>query len=238
MTIPVDPGGPAIAEPPPTQIAELIDVIRNVTVLVKEQAKDLRQSKRLRRLISSLDAPGIEGSDETEGRPALLYWLSRVDEIIDPLERIFVDQLLDAYSLDARSFEALGLTADGPAWRLKHAAFSVAHAYAQQSPPWYLTAEGKVQHTIEQRKTAFKLGDSIVGTGLAAIPGAGGVLAEGYKEVKENLEALGGIAKKGASAVAAGAKAAGRGIVKVVTAPAKIFKRKHPPPREPVTAEG
>ncbi len=97
------PGGPAIAEPPPTQIVELIDVVQSVMVLVKEQAKDLGRSKRLRRLISSLDGPGIRGSDETDGRPALLYWLSRVDEIIDPLERTFVGELLDAYSLDVLS---------------------------------------------------------------------------------------------------------------------------------------
>ena len=237
MTVPVDPGGPAIAEPP-TQISELIDVIQNITLLIKQQAKDLGRSKRLRRLMSSLDGPGIGASHETEGRPALLHWLSQVDAIIDPLERTFIDQLQTAHSLDPSSFDVLGLSANSPAWRLKHAGFSVAHAYAQRSPPRYLTAEGKLIHTIEQRETAFKLGDSIIGTGLAAVPVAGGLLSEGYQEVKENLEALGGIAKKGASAVVAGAKATGRVIVKVVTAPARIFKRNTPPPQEPVTAEG
>ena len=229
----VDPGGPALAEPPP-QIAELIDVIRKVTVLIKEQAKDLGRSKRLQRLILSLDGPGIEASDETAGRPALLYWLSQVDEIIAPLELAFTDRLVAAYSLDPPRFEELGLTASSPAWRLKHAGFSVAHAYAQQSPPWHMTAEGKLLQTIAQRDTAFKLGDSIIGTGLAAVPVAGGALSEGYQEVKENLEALGGIAKKGASAVVAGVKRAGRVLVRA----GRIFRRNAPPPPEPVTAEG
>jgi hypothetical protein len=237
VTINVDPGGPAIAEPPPTEIAELIEVIRKVTVLIVEQANDLGRSKRFRRLIASLDGPGIEASDETAGRPALLHWLTQVDEIITPLERTFIDQLVAAYSLDPPRFEQLGLTASSPAWRLKHAAFSVAHAYAQQSPPSYKTAEGKRQQKIEQRALAFKLGDSIIGTGLAAVPVAGGPLSEGYQEVKENLEALGGIAKKGASGLAAGAKSAGRVVVKVTTAPARIFRRNAPPPPEPVTAE-
>jgi hypothetical protein len=238
VSINVDPGGPAIGEPPPTQIAELIDVIRNVTVLVKEQAKDLERSKRLRRLISSLDGPGIEASDETAGRPALLYWLTQVDEIIAPLERAFIDQLVAAYSLDPARFEDLGLTANSPAWRLKHAGFSVAHAYAQQSPPGYMTPEGKVLWTIEQRDTAFKLGDSIIGSGLAAVPAVGGALSEGYQEVKENLEALGGIAKKGASAGVAAVKGAGRVLVRVITAPMRIFRRSAPSPQEPVAEEG
>jgi hypothetical protein len=119
----VDSGGPAIAEPPPTQIAELIDVIQKVTVLIREQAQDLGRSKRFRRLISSLDGPGIEASDETADRPALPYWLTQVDEIIAPLERTFIDQLVAAYSLDPRRFEELGLTVSSSAWRLKHAGF-------------------------------------------------------------------------------------------------------------------
>lgn len=238
MTINVDPGGPAIAEPPPPEIAELIDVIQSVTVLIKEQAKDLGRSKRLQRLISSLRGPGIGASDETAGRPALLHWLTQVDEIIAPLERAFIDRLVAAYSLDPSRFEELGLTASSPAWRLKHAGFSVANAYAQQSPPSYMTAEGKLLQGVEQRAPAFELGDSIIGTGLAAVPVAGGPLSEGYQEVKENLEALGGIAKKGGSAVAAGAKGAGRVLVRVVTAPGRIFRRNAPPPPEPATAEG
>ena len=224
MSINVDPGGPAIAEPPPTQIAELINVIRNVTVLAKEQAMDLGRSRRFRRLISSLDGPGLGASDETAGRPALLYWLSQVDEIIAPLERAFIDQLVAAYADDPARFEDLGLTASSPAWRLKHAGFSVAHASAQQSPPFYMTAEGKLRWTVEQRETAFKIGDSIIGTGLAAIPGPGGALSEGYQEIKENVEALGGLLKRGASA--------GGAVVK------RIFRRNTPPQTEPVTAEG
>lgn len=153
------------------------------------------------------------------------------DRIISPLEQTFVDQLVAAYLFDPDSFERLGLTASSPAWRLKHAGFSVAYAYSQQSPPRYKTAEGKVLDTIERRETAFKLGDSIVGTGLAAVPVAGGLLSEGYQEVKENMEALGGMANKGASAIVAGAKGAGRAIV-------KVFTRNAPEPREAVTAEG
>jgi hypothetical protein len=42
----VDPGGSAIAEPPP-QIEELIGVVRKIADLIKEQAKDLGRSKRL-----------------------------------------------------------------------------------------------------------------------------------------------------------------------------------------------
>jgi hypothetical protein len=72
---------------------------------------------------------------------------------------------------------------------------------------------------------------------LAAVPVAGGPLSEGYQEVKENLEALGGIAKKGGSAGVAGAKGAGRVVVKVATAPRRIFRRNVPPPPEPVTAQ-
>jgi hypothetical protein len=227
VTSNVDPGGPAIAEPPPTEIAELIDVIHDVTKLVKQQAADLVRSKRLQRLISSLDGPGIGASAETAGRPALLYWLTQVDGIIGPLEQAFTDQLVATYSLDPDRFDDLGLTATSPAWRLKHAGFSVAHAYAQQPPPRYMPAEGKLHRTIEQREPAFKLGDSIIGTALVAVPVAGGALSEGYQEVKENLEALGGIARKGASAIVALAKRA-----------ARIFRRNAPAPQEPVTAEG
>lgn len=225
----VDPGGPAIAEPPP-QIQELIGVIRQVTVLIKEQARDLGRSRRLRRLISSLDGPGIGASGATEGRPALLYWLSRIDEIIGPLETTFINQLVTAYSVDPARFEALGLTADTPAWRLKHAAFSLAAAYAQQEPPWYLSAEAKVIQEIEHRGPAFEIGDSIIGSALAAVPAAGSFLSEGYQEVKENLEALGAVARKAASAAVAATRRA-LGWV------ARPFKRNTPPPREPATAE-
>jgi hypothetical protein len=225
----VDLGGPAIAEPPP-QIQELIGVIRQVTVLIKEQARDLGRSRRLRRLISSLDGPGIGASEATEGRPALLYWLSRIDEIIDPLETTFINQLVAAYSVDPARFEALGLTANTSAWRLKHAAFSVAAAYAQQEPPSYMSAEAKVLREIEQRGPAFEIGDSIIGSALAAVPAVGSFLSEGYQEVKENLEALGGIAKNAASAAVVVARRA-FGLI------AKPFKRNTPPPREPATAE-
>jgi hypothetical protein len=132
--------------------------------------------------------------------------------------------LVAAYSDDPSRFEQLGLTANSPAWRLKHAGFSVAHAYAQQAPPRYMTSEGKRLRRIRQRDTAFKLGDSIIGTGLAAVPAVGGALSEGYQEVKENLEALGWIAHKGSSAAVAIAK--------------RIFRRDAPPSPEPVTAEG
>jgi hypothetical protein len=237
VPINVDPGGPAIGEPPPAQITELIDVIRNVTVLVKEQANDLGRSKRLRRLILSLDGPGIAATDETTGRPALLHWLTQVGGIITPLEEVFINELVTGYLADPPRFEQLGLTATSPAWRLKHAGFSVAHAYAQQSPPPYMMPEAKRQRKVKRRETAFKIGDSIIGTGLVAVPVAGGPLSEGYQEVKENLEALGGIAKKGGSAAVAGAKGAGRVVVKVVTAPRRIFRRNVPPPPEPVTAQ-
>jgi hypothetical protein len=237
VTINVDPGGPAISGPPPAQIAELIDVIRNVTKLVKAQAKDLGRSKRLQRLILSLDGLGIEGSDETAGQPALLYWLSQVDEIITPLEEAFIDQLVAAYGVDPTRFEDLGLTVDSPAWRLKHAGFSAAYAYAQRPPSRFRRAEGKLLGGIKRRKTAFKIGDSIIGSALAAVPAVGGGLSEGYQEVKENLEALGGIAKRGASAGAAVVKGAGRVAIRVITAPGRIIRPKAPPPPEPVTAE-
>jgi hypothetical protein len=184
----------------------------------------------LRSLISRLDGPGIGASGETENRPVLLYWLSRIDEIIDPLETIFINQLVAAYAVDPARFEALGLTANTPAWRLKHAAFSVGGAYAQQEPPWYLSAEAKVLREIEQRGPAFKIGDSIIGSALSAVPVAGSFLSEGYQEVKENLEALGEIAKKAASAAAVVAR---RALERI----AKPFKRNTPPPREPATAE-
>ena len=143
----IDQGGPVIADPPP-QIQELIGVIRQVTVLIKGQTGDLGKSKRLRRLISSLDGPGIGASEATGGRPALLFWLSRIDEIIDPLETAFIGQLMEAYSSDPARFEALGLTADSPAWRLKHAAFSLAAAHSQEEPPWYLSAEARLAREI------------------------------------------------------------------------------------------
>jgi hypothetical protein len=219
----VDPGGSAVVEPPPPEIDELIGVIRNITKLMKDQARDLSRSKRLRRLILSLDGPGIGPTNETAGRPALLHWLSKVDEIIEPLETTFIDQLVAAYSSDPQRFEVLGLTANSPAWRLKHAGFSVAEAYARQPPSRFKTAEGKVLQEIEQREPVFALGDSIIGTGLAAVPV--NLLSEGYQEVKENLEKLGGVAKKGASAVATGTKSVGRVVRKVVTKPLKIFKR-------------
>lgn len=96
-------------------------------------------------------------------------------------------------------------------------------------PPWYLSPEAKLAREIEQRGPAFKIGDSIIGSGLAAIPLAGTFLSEGYQEVKENLEALGAIPKKAGSAAAA----AKRGLGRI----AKAFERNAPPPREPVTAE-
>jgi hypothetical protein len=83
-----------------------------------------------------------------------------------------------------------------------------------------------VLQTIGQRETAPKLGDSVIGTGLAAVPLLGGPLSEGYQEVKENLEALGGIAKKGASLLGAGAKGMCRVIVKVWRPPRSIIR--HP----------
>jgi hypothetical protein len=94
-----------------------------------------------------------------------------------------------------------------------------------------VTAEGKLRKTIEQREPAFKIGDSIIGTALAAVPVAGGPLSEGYREVKENLEALGGIAEKGASAVVAGMKRARRAVVR------RIVRRNAPPPQEPMPAD-
>jgi hypothetical protein len=156
--------------------------------------------------------------------------LSQIDEIIDPPETTFIDQLVAAYSADPARFEALGLTASTPAWRLKHAAFSVAAAYAQQEPPWYLSAEAKGIRKIERRGPAFEIGDSVIGSALTAVPVAGSFLSEGYQEVKENLEALGEIAKRAASAgVALARRAAGR--------IAKPFKRNAPPPQEPATAQ-
>jgi hypothetical protein len=77
---------------------------------------------------------------------------------------------------------------------------------------------------------AFEIGDSIIGSALAAVPAVGSFLSEGYQEVKENLEALGGIAKNAASAAVVVARRAFGRI-------AKPFKRNTPRPREPATAE-
>jgi hypothetical protein len=85
-----------------------------------------------------------------------------------------------------------------------------------------------VLREIEQRGPAFQIGDSIIGSALAAVPAAGSLLSEGYQEVKENLEALGEIAKKAASAAVAVAR---RALGRI----AKPFKRKTPPP-QPATA--
>jgi len=225
----VNVGGPATGDPPP-QIEELINVIRSITALVKAQANDLGRSKRFRRLISSLNGPGVEPAEGIgDERPALLYWLSQVDEIIDPLEVTFINELISAYSANSESFRQLGLTADSPAWRLKHAGYSVAEAYANGPPSRFKTEEAKIVETAEKREPQFKLGDSIIGTGLAAIPALGGPLSEGYQEVKENLEALGGILKKAPSALGAAGKAVGRTAVKVVKAPLKILKRNGAP---------
>jgi len=231
----LDTGDLSIADQPPPDIEELIDVIRKITVLIKEQARDLSRSKRLRRLISSFDASVIAASVETAGRPALLHWLSQVGTIVEPLEREFIDQLRDAFSSNPSRFEDLGLTSNSAAWHLKQAGFAVAQAHAEQAPPWYKTDDGKVLYVIEERETVFKIGDSVIGTSLVAVPVAGSYLSEGYKEIKENVEALGGIAKKGASGGAAGAKAVGRGLVKVVTWPWR--RGDAPVPQVPVIAE-
>jgi hypothetical protein len=225
VSLDVNLGSPGTADPPP-QIQELINVIRSVTALVKAQANDLSRSKRFRRLISSLNRPAVEPAEGIDDeRPALLYWLFRVDEIIDPLEVIFINELIAAYSADPDRFRQLGLTVDSPAWRLKQAGYSVAEAYANSPPSKFKTAEAKIVETAEKREPQFKLGDSIIGTGLAAIPAVGGSLSEGYQEVKENLEALGGLLKKTPSALGTAGKAAGRATLRVFKAPLKILRR-------------
>jgi hypothetical protein len=75
---------------------------------------------------------------------------------------------------------------------------------------------------MRKREPALKLGNSIVGSAIAAIPVVGALAGEGYTEVKDNLEELGHLAR-----------AAGRGLVKPFRwIASKIPKRA--PKREPV----
>ena len=83
--------------------------------------------------------------------------------------------------------------------------------------------------SIEKRDANFKVGDTIVGSGLIAIPLIGAPLSEGYEEVKENLETLGGFIKKAPSAFGSGARKVG----KVLATPIKKLKPRREPPDEP-----
>jgi hypothetical protein len=64
---------------PPSNIDQFLDLIRKCTQLIKDQAADLQRSKRLARLLRRLDLPTIED------KPALLYRLGQIGEIVVPL---------------------------------------------------------------------------------------------------------------------------------------------------------
>jgi hypothetical protein len=146
----------SIVEPPsaeptlqsPESIEQLLKVIDQVTQLIKDQAVDLRASKRLRRLLR--DQQPLAGRRQDRSLP-LHRDLDQVPTIIDDLAGKFVGALRDAADVQGRSarapsgeedrdqpianlFVTLGLTDESDAWSLKYHAFQAAQAFAE-SPP-------------------------------------------------------------------------------------------------------
>jgi hypothetical protein len=228
VSVDVVTGGPAVADQPPPSVDQYVDVIRATTELMERQATDLLRSKRFRRLVSSqegvswrrLQRPertrlAISLDDEVQG-PAILHWLERIPLIVRPLETNFINAIIQAHADDPERFVALGLTNGDPAWEFKHAAFEVARLQAEEPAAIWKTAEGKIKEGFTKRDPEFRLADSLIGTGLAAIPVEGSLICEGYQEAKEGLEGLGAVAKSLGGAVARGAKAGGKKVAKVL----------------------
>ncbi len=245
---------PPMAEPPPrppASIEQLLEVITDLTQLIKDQAVDLRASKRLKRLLKAQQS----ADDRRENRALWLHLdLDDVPSIINELDGRFRRALIDAAGVPAPSaeseddrddpgqavaevFETLGLTDTSPAWHLKYDAFQAAKKFAD-SPPIRTRvrrlrsdqgaiafgaeagepaidqaqerngqpgSERSRSGRMKKRAPALKMGNSIVGSAAAAIPAAGGLIAEAYGEVKDHLEELGNLAR-----------AVGRGLSKPV----------------------
>ena len=237
MSFESDAGGAQVVGPPPDDIDQFIEVIHTATDLMKRQAGDLVRSKRFRRLVASqagepwfrpLGAPVVPEDprlDDPVQDPAILHWLKRVSLIVEPLEESFIAALRSAYAEDPERFASLGLSNNSAAWKFKHAALEVARLHAEEPPHVFQTEAGKLKETFGKRDPEFKVLDTLIGTGLAAIPVGGPWASEGYQEMKGSLEGLGSMMKSVG------------GFVSRIMHPELRRKEKaeNPPPHEPLT---